>query len=794
MHRLAGLLALTLGVAAAAPAPAGDPPPPARVKRVPWTTSRVIGSPDPPPPYRVRRAFPRLTFNRPVYLTTEPASGRILVVEQGGRVLSFPNDTKTDKPEVFLEVKGHDTYSLVFHPAYARNGFVFVFSNGPSAGPVIRDRIWRYQVKPSAPAKCDPDSAQLIIEWESNGHNGGDLAFAPDGYLYLTSGDGTSDSDGNVTGQNLKDLASGIIRIDVDHPEPGKNYSVPKDNPFRGIPGARPELYAFGLRNPWRMSLDPATGNLWVGDVGQDLWEMIHLVRRGANYGWSVYEGSHPFQLQRKLGPAPVVPPIIEHHHSEARSITGGLVYHGTRFKDLQGVYLYGDYATGKVWGFRYVDGKVTWRKELTSTRLQIVGFGQDDRKEVYLVDYAGGIYELEPSPPAAPARGFPRKLSETGLFISMKDHRPHPALIPYEVNAALWSDGADKERFIALPGEERIDFSEDGAWGLPDGTVLVKTFSLDTVRSGRQRIETRLLTRQEGEWHGYSYLWNEAQTDAELVPAAGGDRHFAVTGSRATGGPREQTWHYPSRAECMVCHSRAAGFVLGLNTLQMNKEVHDGPAQGDQLRTLERLGIFRVNAQQHVRAWEARWQAWKTLAGARCREVAGLLGPGAAGAVDSFVRFLLERAETPLRGLLSRLASEFERVPRYTTLLPKPAVEYQRLVDPYKEKVDLNLRARSYLHANCAQCHVMAGGGNSAIDLHFNTAPENMRLVAMKPLHDRFGLPDALLVSPGHPESSVLYYRLTHRGPGQMPPLSSSVVDDRAVRLIGQWIKQLDR
>src|SRR5262249_52950718 len=151
------------------------------------------------------------------------------------------------------------------------------------------------------------------------------------------------------------------------------------------------ELWAFGLRNPWRMSLDRATGNLWVGDVGQDLWEMIHVIQRGGNYGWSVYEGSHPFQLQRKRGPAPILKPVFEHPHSEARSITGGHVYRGDRFKDLRGAYVYGDYSTGKIWGLRYEGGKVTWQRELAITRLQIVGIGRDQAGELLFVDHGGG-------------------------------------------------------------------------------------------------------------------------------------------------------------------------------------------------------------------------------------------------------------------------------------------------------------------------------------------------------------------------------------------------------------------
>lgn len=361
------------------------------------TTSRVHGFPEPPPPFRTRCAFPLLTFDRPVYFAHEPGTDRVVVVEQGGKILAFKPDRDVGQTELFHQIKGHETYSITFHPRYAENGYVYVFCNGNARGHV-KDRIFRYHV-PHGSQTCDAKSERLIIEWDSNGHNGGDLAFGLDGYLYLTSGDGTSDSDGNVTGQDLSDLASAIIRIDVDHPDGGKAYAVPKDNPFLKQPGARPEIWAFGLRNPWRMSLDRETGNLWVGDVGQDLWEMIRLVKRGANYGWSVYEGNHPFRPERKLGPGPVVFPVMEHPHAEARSITGGFVYRGSRWPELRGVYVYGDYATGKIWGLRYADGKVTWRQELANTRLAIVGFGHDRSGELYIVDYGGRIHELERAP-----------------------------------------------------------------------------------------------------------------------------------------------------------------------------------------------------------------------------------------------------------------------------------------------------------------------------------------------------------------------------------------------------------
>ena len=567
---------------------------------------------------------------------------------------------------------------------------------------------------------CDPKSQRLIIQWETNGHSGGDLLFGPDGYLYLTSGDGTGGSDTDLTGQDLKSLCAGILRIDVDRPDAGKGYSIPKDNPFQHIEGARHEKYAIGLRNPWRMCLDPRSKTMWIGDVGQDRFEMIYPLHCGANYGWSVREGSHPFYLRRKLGPGKIVPPAAEHPHAEARCIIGGAFYQGQRIKELQNVYIYGDNVTGRIWGLRHKDKEVTWHKPLARTRLQFAGFGLDHAGDLLMVDYLGHLHRLEPTPP--PAKGanqteWPRKLSQTGLFASTADHRPHPGLIPYSVNSPLWADRAFKERFIALPGDKTMTFTEGGPWGFPEGTVLVKSFSLEREQGNPKtlrRVETRLLTLQEGDWHGYSFRWNDAQTDADLVDPAGLDREFAQQVPPAP--PRKQTWHFPSRSECMVCHVRF-GFVLGINTPQMNKD-HDygGGRLENQLQALAKLGVLATG----------------TKAG-----------------------------------------------------LPKAPATYARLADPYDPKADLNARARSYLQANCAHCHVDEAGGNSAINLSFTTPPEKMNLFDEKPKHETFGLPDARLVAPGAPERSVLLHRVATLQHGRMPPLATSIVDDNAAALL---------
>jgi uncharacterized repeat protein (TIGR03806 family) len=306
----------------------------------------------------------------------------------------------------------------------------------------------------------------------------------------------------------------------------------------------------------------------------------------------------------------------------------------------------------------------------------------------------------------------------------------PHPGLIPYSVNSPLWSDGSHKERFIALVGADaRIDASPNRGWNFPNGTVLVKSFALET-RTGdaasRRWIETRLMSRQDNEWVGYSYMWNESQTDAELVGPAGMDRDYAIepasgVANPATANPvsKTQRWHFPSRAECMVCHSRAANYTLGLSTAQMNRAHAYGDATLNQLEALEAWGLLKDK-------------------------------------------------------------------------LAKPASDLPRLTDPGDTTASLELRARSYLHANCAHCHVEAGGGNAQFQIEHHVAAEQLKLIDERPVHNTFGIADARLVASGAPDRSVLFRRISQRGTGQMPPLSTNLVDPAAVQLLRDWIASL--
>jgi uncharacterized repeat protein (TIGR03806 family) len=321
--------------------------------------------------------------------------------------------------------------------------------------------------------------------------------------------------------------------------------------------------------------------------------------------------------------------------------------------------------------------------------------------------------------------------------------------VIPYSVNAPFWSDGLHKARFIAVPSGT-IQYKRQGGWDFPDKSVLVKSFALDTTDgdpSTRKWIETRFMTRQNGEWYGYSYVWNEAGTDATLVDSSGFDREFTV---KTATGARKQVWHYPSRAECMVCHSRAANFTLGLCEVQMNRDhTYPNGRTDNQLRVLEHIGLLNVD--------------WA--------------GDAREGVTDGAAR-----------------QQPNQREPKPTGLLPRNPAGLGRLADPYDPKLPLADRAKAYLHVNCASCHVEAGGGNAQMQLDYPTAWDKMRLLDVKPVHQTFDLPDAKLVSPGSPEKSVVIHRAGKRGPnsGQMPPLSSSVVDARGVELLTAWCKSL--
>jgi glucose/arabinose dehydrogenase len=368
-------------------------------------------------------AFPHLKFNRPVALAyPQDGSNLVFVVEQHtAQIISFPNVKDTRDAREFLKLpdpinRGNEEglLGLAFHPRYKQNGEFFVYYSANDMG-TRRSVVSRFRVSRDDPRKADPGSEERV--WVSDkdpfeNHNGGCIAFGPDGYLYISLGDSGAGGDPLKTGQNPRDWFGSILRIDVDHPADGKAYGIPADNPARrseAFAHWAPEVYCIGLRNVWKFTFDRLGGTLWAGDVGQNEYEMVHILRNGGNYGWSIKEGFHPFEPRRRLKTdtaSPITPPLVEYPHKptserpdDGKSITGGYVYRGKALPELAGIYVYGDFDTGRIWGLREQKGKAVVNGEIIdrkrAKKLNIAAFGEDPEGELYILAFDGRIHRL---------------------------------------------------------------------------------------------------------------------------------------------------------------------------------------------------------------------------------------------------------------------------------------------------------------------------------------------------------------------------------------------------------------
>ncbi len=714
--------------------------------RVPWTTSHIIGSPEAPLPYKTRRAFPNLTFQSPLDIAFTPGDERVIVLEQHGKIFSFPNDDSTAKADLVFEVSNvrgldriphcqgiGDVFGFTLHPQYKTNHYLYVCYNlnlqPPARNHENGTRISRFTVSDTQPPSIDPKSEQILLTSTSGGHNGCCLKFGPDGYLYFSLGDGGDPDppDPMNTGQDIGDLMSSILRIDVDHPSAGKPYSIPADNPFVKMPAARPEVFAYGLRNPWRMSFDRQTGNLWVGDVGWELWESIVCAKSGSNFGWSIFEGPNPVHPDGKRGPTPITQPAIALSHSEAASLTGGVVYHGKQFPELAGYYVFGDWQTQRLWAAKCNGDKLEPHRDIAMTDQRIVAFGEQSNGELLIVDHqGGGLWRIARNDTVAQSQPFPRKLSETGLFSSMTNQAPQPGVIPFSINAPQWVDGATAERWVAVPGDAKVVWGK-GVWGddqpaWPMNSVLARTLSLE-MRLGesgsRKPVETQILHFDGRQWQGYSYAWNDEQTDADLVDSKGAVKRFAIHDPSFPTGVRQQTWNYNSRPQCMTCHNSWTDMTLAFNAPQLDRPQRFGEVTDNQIRTFRHLGLM----------------------------------------------------------LEPKPGKE-----------PRPDAERMTLTNPVDPSADLNERARSYLHVNCSHCHRFGGGGSALFDVRKELSLDKMNLVNLKPNLGDFGIDEGQLICAGDPNRSVLLYRMAKLGRGRMPHIGSECVDVEGLKLIRQW------
>ena len=716
--------------------------------------------------YSTEIAWPGIELVDPLALATPPdESERLFVVERrlGVSVLA---DIAGASPRrlVFLDIRDRirldspeeGALGLAFHPSFADNGRFFVFYTVSVDGERYQ-RLSRFLVSADDPMRADPTSETVLFTFRDEyiGHNGGDLHFGPDGYLYVALGDEGIPLDPDDNSQRIdKDFFSGVLRLDVDRRpdnlEPNAHsaielddrglahYAIPADNPwvgadeFNGLPvdpsRVRSEFWAVGLRHPWRMSFDPITGELWTGDVGFRTQEEVDVLVAGGNYGWVYLEGTHvrpqtpppgstftaessvaPIWTYERLG-------IADDATYAGNSVTGGVVYRGSRFEELYGKYIFADYVSGNIWSLERGDDAVDVARLAGDTH--IVAFGVDPTSgEVLLVDY--GESTIKRLTQRIPRRDFPERLSDTGIYSDLASLTPNPGIHAYDPIVTFWSDHARKERWFSVPdAAATLRFANDAPWDFPTGTTWIKHFDLELVRGDPQsavRVETRILRRtDEGAW-GVSYRWNEAGTEARLVNDGGEDIFFDVQEGEVS---RQQHWRIPSRAECDVCHTPRRGFALSFGTRQLHRNGELGGQTGDTIELLRDYGYFD--------------------------------------------------GEVP------------------------PVAQLPRHVSPDDGSADLEQRVRSYLDVNCASCHEPGGGAPPSWDARAEISLEATGLVDNEAF-DQGGNPQRRLVAPGSPELSVLIDRVRgSNGFRRMPPLGSNELDHGAIELLTEWTLSL--
>jgi uncharacterized repeat protein (TIGR03806 family) len=757
--------------------------------------------------WSVQNAFPRLTFPEPVRIVEHPRANQLVVVSKTGQIWMFNNSPEAHGKQLLLDLSTRTNYpdvgeggvtGFAFHPDFGDAGspnrgyFYVAYRYTPGQSGITTpeqqgyNRISRFTLRAGS-SEADPSSERVLINQydRQQWHIGGDMFFGKDGFLYIGVGDEGHPYSRNDSTQRIDGgLWSGILRIDVNqdlsrgspirrqpreaseinsaadsqvHARPGswpatlsQGYSIPSDNPFRDPLGSQlEEFFAIGLRHPWTISQDPATGEIWCGDVGEDGREQIGIVRKGSNHQWGFREGldtDGPISL-----PNPLIgkstPPILDYSHMVGKAVIGAGVYRGERFPQLRGKFLFSDFMEGQLWAIDATEtgpiamrdnnnlpGGVQFITQLPagfSAGINAYRLTRDGR--VLMAKSAGGaqdggtIVSLEQDAHQTPQP--PLLLSQTGIFKKIGPHlKPAAGLIPFSLVVPFWSDHAIKSRWIGIPNNgsyntpaEKVQITKDGDLLFPVGTVAIKHFELIVTQrkpSVTKRIETRVLVHGTDGWYGVTYRWNAAGTDARLIDEG---QLRTVKIRTKSGGSTTQTWQYPSRTQCMSCHTPLAGGTIGLMTRQLNREQFY-PRTGrnaNQLATLSNLGVFS--------------------SGIRRAEAAKLV---------------------TLKATDDRSAS-------------------------------LSQRARSYLDANCSYCH-QPGGVRANFDARYTT-PFARSGILNGTLVEPLGIKGGAIVVPGKVSKSILYHRVSSAGKSMsMPPIGKGSVDRVGVKVLADWIAGL--
>ncbi len=700
--------------------------------------------------YRFEEAFPGLDPFWAIGAQVPPGETNSMVFLRKVGIVLIVTNLAAPTATVFVDLASKTLnesecglLGLAFHPGWRTNRQVFIYystvttwagTNG------LHQRLARFLLDPENPNRLLPESeVPLITQADPDlAHQAGDLEFGPDGYLYVSVGDGGGAWDNFQNSQRIDGgFFSGILRLDVDgregslppnpHPavSPG-TYWIPPDNPFIGrtnfvlqpvLPETvRTEFWAVGLRNPFRMAFHPVTGELFANDTGQNRREEINRILPGRNYGWVFYEGTLAWPWGIPAGNEFVFP-LHEYEHEQGRvAITGGAWCLGDRYPALGGAYVFADLG-GSIGALSpNADGTYAARWVARTTGVIDVTINPRSGELLFMNATDGMVWKLAVE--SSDDEPLPERLSQTGVFTNLANLGIASGFKPYEINHPFWSDHAQKQRWFGLidPGHP-ARFSPTETWRSAEGSVWVKHFELATAADPAaplRRLETRLLVRNShGVW-GASYRWRPDGSDADLVPTEGLDEVIPVALNTNTSALRQQRWRYPGRDECLACHTRAAGFSLGFNTAQLN---------------LTNGGTWQI-------------------------------------------------------GRLSELG--------YVTGVPAAPVPLPKLAALDDSSASVGFRARSYLAANCAYCHFPGGPTRAQWDARL-TAPLDMAGIvgvnALNNLGDVYGQTVTQIVFPGELQQSSIFRRVAELEPYHMPPLGSSQIHTNAVNLLREWI-----
>lgn len=568
--------------------------------KAPFYTSTAFPSTAPSFPYEAEKV---MDIESPSELVFVPATQNAFVITWLGRIFYIENfgedgQVITESMDFTAKVSNSITsgedrreegaFSIVLDPNFAINGYIYI-SYASSAA--IQTIFERYTFN-SGTKLIDEASVMnvLTVDVEERIHKGGHMLFDAENYLVIGTGDGGTDFDSANNAQNLDSLKGKILRVDVS----SLPYLIPPTNPFVGDAGVKEEIFAYGFRHPWRFSINPVTQELWVGDVGSNVFEELDIVKSGKNYGWPRYEGFN-YIVREDVSITGHAKPIAEFERtdSDTNCIIGGEFYYGATLGDIYGKYLFEDCRSGLISAVDYDDvGKTVVSIEPLAYFPSTISSMKVHNNDVYILsfDQAGAIYKLNKTNADITFQDVPQKLSKTGLFKDVKTLEPEDFLQEYEVISPLWSDGAEKYRWIALPKGERIHFDENDPWTFPKGTILVKHFEIKN-NQGTKRLETRVMFRHNSRWQGYSYAWNEDQTEAYLTVNSHTDT--------VTFGDDTLEWYFPDSQTCVRCHTEVSGTILGVGTLQINKKSNWKYKSGyysNQLKVWDLAGLFSNN------------------------------------------------------------------------------------------------------------------------------------------------------------------------------------------------------